>query len=37
MIKNKQGKTSRPLFTDTPTLMHEIKTENLYQHCSEGK
>ena len=33
-IKNKYGKTSRLLFTDTDSLIYEIKTEDVYEDFS---
>ena len=30
-IKNKYDKKSKPLFTDTDSLMYEIKTEDVYE------
>ena len=36
-IKNKCGKKSRLLFTDTDSLMHEIKTEDVYEDFSNDK
>ena len=36
-IKNKYGNNSRLLFTDTDSLMYEIKTENVYEGFSNDK
>ena len=36
-IKNKCGNKSRLLFTDTDSLMHKIKTEDVYQDFSKDK
>ena len=36
-IKNKCGNNSRLLFTDTDSLMHEIKTEDVYKDFSNDK
>ena len=36
-IKNKYGNNSRLLFTDTDSLMYEIKTEDVYEDFSNGK
>ena len=36
-IKNKYGKNSRLLFTDTDGLIYEIKTEDLYEDFSKDK
>ena len=36
-IKSKHGDKSRLLFTDTKSLMHEIKTENIYEDFSNDK
>ena len=36
-IKSKYGNKSRPLFTDTDSLLHEIKTEDVYEDFSNGK
>ena len=36
-IKNKYGNNSRLLFTDTDSLMHEIKTEDVYKDFSNDK
>ena len=36
-IKNKYGNKLRLLFTDTDLLMHEIKTENVYEDCGRDK
>ena len=36
-IKNKYGNNWRLLFTDTVSLMHEIKTEDVYKSFSNGK
>ena len=36
-IKNKYGNNSRLLFTDTDSLMYEIKTEDLYENFSKDK
>ena len=33
-IKNKYGKNSRLLFTDTDSLMYEITTEDAYEDFS---
>ena len=34
-IKNKYGNNSRQLFTDTDSLMYEIKTEDVYEDFSK--
>ena len=34
-IKNKYDNKSRLLFTDTDSLMHEIKTEDVFEDFSE--
>ena len=34
-IKNKCGNNSRLLFTDTDSLMYEIKTEDVYEDFSK--
>ena len=36
-IKNKYDKNPRLLFTDTNSLMHEIKTEDVYEDFSSYK
>ena len=36
-IKNKYGSNSKPLFTDTDSLMYEIKTEDAYEDFSSNK
>ena len=36
-IKNKYGDNSTLLFTDTDSLMYEIKTEDIYQDFSNNK
>ena len=36
-IKNKYGDKSRLLFTDTASLMYEIKTEDGYEDFSSDK
>ena len=36
-IKNKYGNISSLLFTDTDSLMYEIKTENVYEDFSKDK
>ena len=36
-IKNKYGKKSRLLFTDTDSLMYEIKTDDVYEDFSNDK
>ena len=36
-IKNKYGNNSRLLFTDTDSLMYEIKTEDAYEDFSKDK
>ena len=36
-IKNKYGKNSRLLLTDTDSLIYEIKTEDVYEHFSSNK
>ena len=36
-IKNKYGKNSRLLFTDTDSLMYEITTEDAYEDFSKDK
>ena len=36
-IKNKYGDKSRLLFTDTASLMYEIKTEDAYEDFSSDK
>ena len=36
-IKNKYGNNSRLLFTDTDSLMYEIKTEDVYKDFSNDK
>ena len=35
--KNKYDDKSRPLFTDTDSLMYEIKTEDAYEDFSNDK
>ena len=35
-IKNKYDKKSKLLFTDTDSLMYEIKTEDVYEHFSSN-
>ena len=36
-VKNKYGNNSRLLFTDTDSLIHKIKTEDVYEDYSNGK
>ena len=36
-IKNKYGNKSKLLFTDTDSLMYEIKTEDVYEDFSSDK
>ena len=36
-VKNKYGNNSRVLFTDTDSLMYEIKTEDAYADFSNAK
>ena len=36
-IKNKYGNNSRLLFTDTDSLRHEIKTEDIYENFGMDK
>ena len=36
-MKNKYGNNSRLLFTDTDSLMYEIKTEDVYKDFSNDK
>ena len=36
-IKNKHGNNSRLLLTDTDSLMHEIKTGDVYEDFSSNK
>ena len=36
-IKNKYGNNSRLLFTDTESLIYEIKTEDVYEDFSNDK
>ena len=36
-IKNKYGNNLKPLFTDTDSLMYEIKTEDVYEDFSSNK
>ena len=36
-IKNKYGNNSRLLFTDTDSLLYDIKTENVYKMFSNNK
>ena len=36
-IKNKYGNNSRVLFTDTDSLMYEVKTEDFYGDFSNNK
>ena len=36
-VKNKYGNKSRLLFTDTDSLMYEIKTEDVYEDFSSDK
>ena len=36
-VKNKYSKKSRLLFTDTLSLMHEIKIEDVYKNFSQDK
>ena len=36
-IKNKYDSNSKLLLTDTDTLMHEIKTEDVYEDFSNNK
>ena len=35
-IKNKYGSNSKLLFTDTNSLMYEIKTKDVYEDCSSN-
>ena len=35
-IRNKYGRNSRLLFTDTDNLMHEIKTKDIYEDFSKN-
>ena len=36
-IKNKYGNNSRLLFTDTDSLMYEVKTKDAYEYFSNDK
>ena len=36
-IKNKYGNNSRLLFTDTDSLMYEIKTDDIYEESSNDR
>ena len=36
-IKNKYGNKSRLLFTDTDSLMYEVKTEDVFEDFSKDK
>ena len=36
-IKNKYGNKSKLLFTETDSLMYEIKTEDIYEDFSSNK
>ena len=36
-IKNKYGSNSTPLFTDTDSLMYEIKTKDAYEDFNKDK
>ena len=36
-IKNKYGNNARLVFTDTDSLMYEIKTEDVYEDFSKDK
>ena len=36
-IKNKYGNNSRPLFTDTGSLIYDIKTEDVYEDFSKDR
>ena len=36
-IKNKYGNNSKLLFTDTDSLMYEIKTKDVYEDFSSNK
>ena len=36
-IKNKYGNNSKLLFTDTDSLMYEIRTEDVYEDFSRNK
>ena len=36
-IKNKYGNNSRLLFTDTDSLMYEIKTDDIYEDSSNDR
>ena len=36
-IKNKYGNNSKLLFTDTESLMYEIKTEDIYEDFDFSK
>ena len=36
-VKNKYGNNSRLLFTDTDSLVHEIKTEDVYEDFNKDK
>ena len=36
-IRSKYGNKSRLLFTDTDSLMYEIKTEDVYEDFSNNK
>ena len=36
-LKNKHGNNSRVVFTDTDSLMYEMKTEDVYKNFSKDK
>ena len=36
-MKNKYGKNSRLVFTDTDSLIYKIKTEGIYKDFSKNK
>ena len=36
-VKNKYGNNSKLLFTDTDSLMYEIKTKDVYEDFSSNK
>ena len=36
-LKNKHGNNSRLVFTDTDSLMYEMKTEDVYKNFSKDK
>ena len=36
-LKNKHGSNSRLVFTDTDSLMYEMKTEDVYKNFSKDK